>query len=73
VSAQDWRALQGDLSARRPGYGPVLSYLQAAQLETPLKIHPLLNLRTWDSKPYGKYLAWNCIEVGLLKYVKAPD
>ena len=48
---------------RRPGYGPVLSYLQAAQLESPLRIHPLLNLRTWDPKPYGKYLAWNCIEV----------
>lgn len=46
----------------RPGYGPVLSYLQAAQLDTPLKIHPLLNIRTWDPKPYAKYLAWNCIE-----------
>jgi hypothetical protein len=50
---------------RRPGYGPVLSYLQAAQLDSPLRIHPLLNLRTWDPKPYGKYLAWNCIEVRL--------
>lgn len=52
-----------DLTHRRPGYGPVLSYLQAAQLETPLRIHPLLNLRTWDPKPYAKYLAWNTIEV----------
>lgn len=42
----------------------MLSYLQAAQLDTPLKIHPLLNMRTWDPKPYGKFLAWNCIEVG---------
>ncbi|CAD6563643.1 MAG: hypothetical protein TREMPRED_000032 [Tremellales sp. Tagirdzhanova-0007] len=52
----------GPFKPSRPGYGPVLSYLQAAQLESPLRIHPLLNLRTWDPKPYGKYLAWNCIE-----------
>ncbi|OCF35023.1 hypothetical protein I316_03063 [Kwoniella heveanensis BCC8398] len=52
----------GPFKPSRPGYGPVLSYLQAAQLETPLKIHPLLNLRTWDPKPYAKYLAWNVIE-----------
>ncbi|KAK4686144.1 hypothetical protein P7C73_g3989, partial [Tremellales sp. Uapishka_1] len=52
----------GPFKPSRPGYGPVLSYLQAAQLETPLRIHPLLNLRTWDPKPYGKYLAWNTIE-----------
>ncbi|GFZ50562.1 hypothetical protein JCM24511_08319 [Saitozyma sp. JCM 24511] len=52
----------GPFKPSRPGYGPVLSYLQAAQLDTPLKIHPLLNMRTWDPKPYGKFLAWNCIE-----------
>ncbi|KAL7420563.1 hypothetical protein Q5752_004514 [Cryptotrichosporon argae] len=52
----------GPFKPSRPGYGPVLSYLQAAQLDTPLKIHPLLNLRTWDPKPYGKFLAWNVIE-----------
>lgn len=54
----------GPFKPSRPGYGPVLSYLQAAQLTTPLKIHPLLQCRTWDPKPYAKYLAWNCIEVG---------
>ncbi|TYJ56458.1 hypothetical protein B9479_002861 [Cryptococcus floricola] len=52
----------GPFKPARPGYGPVLSYLQAAQLTTPLKIHPLLQLRTWDPKPYPKYLAWNAIE-----------
>nr|XP_018262050.1 uncharacterized protein I303_05065 [Kwoniella dejecticola CBS 10117]OBR84208.1 hypothetical protein I303_05065 [Kwoniella dejecticola CBS 10117] len=52
----------GPFKPSRPGYGPVLSYLQAAQLDTPLKIHPLLQLRTWDPKPYPKYLAWNVIE-----------
>nr|XP_019013050.1 uncharacterized protein I206_02547 [Kwoniella pini CBS 10737]OCF51831.1 hypothetical protein I206_02547 [Kwoniella pini CBS 10737] len=52
----------GPFKPSRPGYGPVLSYLQAAQLDTPLKIHPLLQLRTWDAKPYAKYLAWNVIE-----------
>nr|XP_019045290.1 hypothetical protein I302_05679 [Kwoniella bestiolae CBS 10118]OCF24220.1 hypothetical protein I302_05679 [Kwoniella bestiolae CBS 10118] len=52
----------GPFKPSRPGYGPVLSYLQAAQLDTPLKIHPLLQLRTWDPKPYAKYLAWNVIE-----------
>jgi hypothetical protein len=53
----------GPFKPSRPGYGPVLSYLQAAQLQTPLKIHPLLQLRSWDPKPYAKYLAWNTIEV----------
>ncbi|UOH80717.1 hypothetical protein LQV05_003374 [Cryptococcus neoformans] len=52
----------GPFKPSRPGYGPVLSYLQAAQLPTPLKIHPLLQLRTWDPKPYAKYLTWNTIE-----------
>lgn len=52
----------GPFKPSRPGYGPVLSYLQAAQLQTPLKIHPLLQLRSWDPKPYAKYLAWNTIE-----------
>jgi hypothetical protein len=55
----------GPFKPSRPGYGPVLSYLQAAQLQTPLKIHPLLQLRTWDPKPYAKYLAWNTIEVSV--------
>ncbi|ODN81924.1 hypothetical protein L202_02268 [Cryptococcus amylolentus CBS 6039] len=63
----------GPFKPARPGYGPVLSYLQAAQLTTPLKIHPLLQLRTWDPKPYPKYLAWNAIEVGLLLLVKGAD
>ncbi|RXK35769.1 hypothetical protein M231_06955 [Tremella mesenterica] len=52
----------GPFKPSRPGYGPVISYLQATQLQLPLKIHPLLNMRTWDPKPYGKYLAWNVIE-----------
>ncbi|WWD05254.1 hypothetical protein V865_003327 [Kwoniella europaea PYCC6329] len=37
----------GPFKPSRPGYGP---------------IHPLLQLRTWDPKPYAKYLAWNVIE-----------
>nr|KIR89203.1 hypothetical protein I308_00206 [Cryptococcus tetragattii IND107] len=52
----------GPFKPSRPGYGPVLSYLQAAQLPTPLRIHPLLQLRTWDPKPYAKFLTWNAIE-----------
>ncbi|KAE8538937.1 hypothetical protein D1P53_005305 [Cryptococcus gattii VGV] len=52
----------GPFKPSRPGYGPVLSYLQAAQLPTPLRIHPLLQLRTWDPKPYAKFLTWNTIE-----------
>ena len=59
----------GPFKPSRPGYGPVLSYLQAAQLQTPLKIHPLLQLRTWDPKPYAKYLAWNTIEVSIFPKV----
>nr|ODN92341.1 hypothetical protein L204_05440 [Cryptococcus depauperatus CBS 7855] len=61
-AARDAAITIGPFKPSRPGYGPVLSYLQAAQLSTPLKIHPLLQLRTWDPKPYPKYLAWNTIE-----------
>ncbi|KAH8081523.1 hypothetical protein HD553DRAFT_315708 [Filobasidium floriforme] len=52
----------GPFKPSRPGYGPVLSYLQAAQLQDPLIIHPLLNLQGWDKKPYAKYLAYNITE-----------
>ncbi|GHJ86388.1 hypothetical protein NliqN6_2790 [Naganishia liquefaciens] len=52
----------GPFKPSRPGYGPVLSYLQASQLPDPLIIHPLLNLQGWDKKPYAKYLAWNITE-----------
>lgn len=63
----------GPFKPSRPGYGPVLSYLQAAQLQTPLRIHPLLQLRTWDPKPYSKYLAWNTIEVCSCAAVNGRD
>ncbi|KAJ9100881.1 hypothetical protein QFC20_005370 [Naganishia adeliensis] len=48
----------GPFKPSRPGYGPVLSYLQASQLPDPLVIHPLLNLQGWDRRPYATHHAF---------------
>ncbi|ORX36893.1 hypothetical protein BD324DRAFT_627589 [Kockovaella imperatae] len=49
--------------------GVTLSYVQAARLDRPLGIHPLLACVTWDPKPYGKYISWNVVEFPALACV----